>query len=223
MFMSRITLSPFASPADVARIAAQDAYADHRALWAFFPGETGSREFLFRRLDHHGRPAFLVVSPVEPLPPSPAWHVEVKPYHPQLGEGDLLAFSLRANPVIRRRTEDGRQRRDDVVMDAKRRFRDEHPGEPVPMADLVRSAGAAWLAARAERLGFAVDPEAIRCDGYRQHRLRRRGGLVQLSTLDLEGLLTVVDPDRMVRTLYSGIGPSKAFGCGLLLVRRVPT
>ena len=219
MFMSRITLSPAAGLRDLATAA--DAYADHRLIWSFFPREDPQRSFLFRRMEARGRPSFLVVSPEEPVSASPAWIVESKPYAPELRRDQRLAFSLRANPVIRRRTDDGRQRRDDVVMDAKKRFKEEHPGEPVPMTELIQDAGTAWLEARAERLGFVIDPRLVRCEGYRQHRLTRgRGKPVRFSSLDIEGLLTVTDPKRFAETLFSGIGPSKAFGCGLLLVRR---
>ncbi len=219
MFMSRITLSPLASLADIARVAAQDAYSDHRMVWAFFPGPGERREFLFRRLEQRERPAFLVVAPFEPVPPGPAWHVEVKPYDPAVAEGDVLAFSLRANPVVRRRDGNGRQVRHDVVMDAKARARDGGSEAP-PRPRLIQQAGSAWLAARAPQLGFELLPGALRCEGYRQHRLRRRGRTVTFSSLDMEGLLRVTDPGRFRQALFRGIGPSKAFGCGLLLVRR---
>ncbi len=221
MFMSRITLSPTASLRDLAAVAAADAYADHQLIWSFFPRDDPKRSFLFRKMEARGRPSFVVVSPEEPVSPSPAWLVESKPYTPRLREGQRLAFSLRANPVIRRRTDDGRQRRDDVVMDAKKRFKEAHPGEPAPMQRLIQEAGTAWLEARAQRLGFAIDPRLVRCEGYRQHRLTRgRGKPVRFSTVDMEGLLTVTDPERFAKTLVTGVGPSKAFGCGLLLVKR---
>ncbi len=219
MFMSRITLSPAAVLRDLA--AAADAYAEHRLIWSFFPREDRQRSFLFRRMETRGRPSFLVVSPEEPVPPSGAWIVESKPYAPKLRQGQRLVFSLRANPVVRRKTDEGRQRRDDVVMDAKKRFKEEHPGEMVPIQRLMQDAGAAWLEARAQRLGFVIDPRLVRCEGYRQHQLTRgHGKPVRFSSLDIEGLLTVTDPERFVKTLVTGIGPSKAFGCGMLLVRR---
>ncbi len=31
----------------------------------------------------------------------------------------------------------------------------------------------------------------------------------------------VIDPDRLTKALLEGVGHSKGFGCGLLLVRRV--
>jgi len=221
MFMSRITLSPLVAARDLATIAVADAYADHRLIWGFFPAEDAKRTFLFRRMEHRGRLAFLVVSPRQPVAPSSAWIVEAKVYDPRLAKGQVLAFSLRANPVVRRRTENGKQRRDDVAMDAKRRFKLERPDEPIAMGELIQEAGASWLAARAERLGFEIDHARLRCDGYRQHRIVRRGRKVSFSTVDFEGILRVADPGWFRRTLFQGIGPSKAFGCGLLLVRKM--
>jgi CRISPR system Cascade subunit CasE len=57
-------------------------------------------------------------------------------------------------------------------------------------------------------------------DGYRSWR-QRGGKGIALSTLDFEGHLTVANAEIFRTALFSGIGPAKAFGCGLLLVRRV--
>jgi len=43
------------------------------------------------------------------------------------------------------------------------------------------------------------------------------------STVDFQGILTVTDPELFRKALYEGLGKSKAFGCGLMLVRRVPS
>ncbi|MEA2080768.1 MAG: type I-E CRISPR-associated protein Cas6/Cse3/CasE [Pseudomonadota bacterium] len=45
------------------------------------------------------------------------------------------------------------------------------------------------------------------------------GKEINFSTLDYSGLLTVTDPELFKAALFQGIGPAKAFGCGLLLVR----
>lgn len=52
----------------------------------------------------------------------------------------------------------------------------------------------------------------------RVDRTAQRPGVV---TVTFEGVLNVIDPDRLVMLLENGIGPAKAFGCGLLLVRRL--
>jgi CRISPR system Cascade subunit CasE len=220
MYMSRITMSPTVGAADIARVASADVYADHRLLWSFFPWSVARREFLFRRIDGDRRPSFLVVSPNEPVSPGVAWAVESKPYEPELRVGDALRFSLRANPVVRRRTDDGRQARHDVVMDAKRRTSTGDSAERQSMSTLIGRSGHEWLEGRAGRLGFELARDGVVCTGYRQHRIRRRGNAITFSSVDFDGLLTVTEPAAFTEALLRGIGPSKAFGCGLLLVRR---
>ncbi|MFC6137800.1 type I-E CRISPR-associated protein Cas6/Cse3/CasE, partial [Streptomyces spororaveus] len=39
---------------------------------------------------------------------------------------------------------------------------------------------------------------------------------VTITTATYEGTLTVTDPFTLARTLLTGIGPAKAYGCGLL-------
>jgi CRISPR system Cascade subunit CasE len=39
--------------------------------------------------------------------------------------------------------------------------------------------------------------------------------------LDYKGVLCVTDTELFKTTLFNGIGRSKAFGCGLMMVRRV--
>jgi CRISPR system Cascade subunit CasE len=58
-------------------------------------------------------------------------------------------------------------------------------------------------------------------DGYIQHRFvkPKKKQMVQISTLDFTGLLTVTDPERFTTALFNGIGPAKGFGCGLMMVR----
>ncbi|MGL4892684.1 MAG: type I-E CRISPR-associated protein Cas6/Cse3/CasE, partial [Aeromonas veronii] len=57
---------------------------------------------------------------------------------------------------------------------------------------------------------------------YRQHALHKPGrrDAIRFSSVDYEGLLEVTDPGRLVETLAHGIGRAKAFGCGLLMLRR---
>jgi CRISPR system Cascade subunit CasE len=41
------------------------------------------------------------------------------------------------------------------------------------------------------------------------------------NSLDLSGEVEVTDAERFTQLLTIGIGPAKAFGCGLMLVRRI--
>jgi len=224
----------------VARTFPTTVHVDHQFLWRFFPTADGvARDFLFRRIEPAGserQPLFFCVSARPAVAPHPAWQVDVREYAPQVRAGDRLHFDLRVNPTQAHKR-DGRPVRDDVVMHAKKRIMAEHGAHrwaEVPAAgrpalyELAHKAVRGWLgdAGRpglAARHGFAVVDGEFRVNGYRQHRLPRGDGKkdITLSTVDLSGTLQVIDPGRFERALLGGIGHGKAFGCGLLLVRRI--
>ena len=59
-------------------------------------------------------------------------------------------------------------------------------------------------------------------DGYLRRRIVRESGpSVSFSTLDFEGALTVNDPDLFLASVRRGFGKAKAWGCGLMLIRRL--
>jgi CRISPR system Cascade subunit CasE len=45
---------------------------------------------------------------------------------------------------------------------------------------------------------------------------------VNLAVATFDGLLEVADADLLRRTLVSGLGPAKAYGCGLMTLARSP-
>jgi CRISPR system Cascade subunit CasE len=205
------------------------AYEQHQWLWRFLPAPPGSaRSFLFRRRDVAGLPRFYAVSAHEPQTPSPHWVVTSKPYAPALEAGDRLAFDLRANPVVTSRNGAGRPVRHDVVMHEKTRLLRERglarwadwtgPDRPA-LPDLIQRCGAAWLKERSQRLGIELHETALRVEGYQQHR--GKDGSLRLSTIDFGGTLQVVDAAALTRALFDGVGPAKAFGCGLMLIRPI--
>ncbi|RYD61629.1 MAG: type I-E CRISPR-associated protein Cas6/Cse3/CasE, partial [Verrucomicrobiaceae bacterium] len=48
----------------------------------------------------------------------------------------------------------------------------------------------------------------------------KRGGKLRFTSVDLTGQLTVTDPTAFQAMLLQGLGHAKAFGCGLMVVRR---
>ena len=215
-YFSRIELSDTSEArAFVARFGLEG-YGLHQALWRLFAAEAGApRDFLYRIIDQAERPAFYVVSARSPVMDLPIWRIQTRDYAPCLQTGDRLVFSLRANPTIKRApTLGARSVRHDVVMDARKK------GDALdPELGSYHQPGLAWLTPRAESAGFRV--EQTRIDGYRRHQLYKRGSAPMVfSTLDFEGVLTVADPGIFHNSLLTGLGPAKAFGCGLLLVRR---
>lgn len=191
-------------------------YRDHALIWRLFPGDGMPRDFVFRHLEDER--SFYVVSARPPVPNSDLFQVQTKPYAPLLECGEWVRFDLRANPTISVRREDGRSRRHDVLMHAKRSVPSDQRDQ---LAQVLETAGKGWLLARAEQWGLAVREDSVLQSGYRQQRLRRKGKGIEYSSLDYQGMAKVIDPDRLTKALLEGVGHSKGFGCGLLLVRRV--
>lgn len=207
------------------------AYAEHQWLWKFFPSnQDQQRDFIFRRYDQEVTPRFYIVSKREPVAFSDIWQVQSQPYAPQLSDGQHLSFQLRANPVVTKTNDKGKPQRHDVVIDAKKRFLLEHgltedatwrdlkrdEGKPL-LYDLTQQTCLDWLQSRSDRLGFSI--VAANVNAYQQHRADKRE--IRFSTVDFSGELIVTDHELFQHTLFHGIGHAKAFGCGLLLVKKL--
>ncbi len=243
MYFSLITPSPGAER-EAAMQWAKGPYGDHQWLWQFLKAEPGTeRDFLFRRRDGEGHmPGFYVVSARKPQSFSDAWQVQSRDYDPQLREGQYLTFELKANPVVAHKV-NGISRRADVVMHEKKRlltarglkrwsaWLDTDEAKPA-LYELVQAKCLDWLERRAEQSGFRLltrelhdhkhgihVEKSVRIDGYTQHQNTRKG--IRFSTVDFMGELEITDALAFRKTLLNGIGHSKAFGCGLLLVRRL--
>lgn len=222
MFLSRLTLRPDAGRSRGFWTLGSDGYSFHQAVWRLFGDhEERRRDFLYRLGQQGLQTEVLTLSKREPADPDGLWRVETRRFSPALAAGDRLSFQLRANPTVTRKNDAGKAQRHDVIMDRKQRLKAE--GIPQkqwpPAAELIQQEGTAWLERRAERLG--VELVAVRADGYLQHTLKPPGRReIHLSTCDLQGHLTVADPERLLTALRGGIGPAKGFGCGLMLLKR---
>ncbi len=223
MYISRIRVKRGPELFRLTRSEIRDSlYAGHQLLWKVFPKDAeAERDFLFRQENREGMPCFFVVSERRPTNDE-LFQIETKDYSPQLEVGQRLAFSLTANPVIARKTDGKRYSvKHDVWMDAKREAKIMGLPDEERIAhceDRTRQ----WLVTRAEPLGFSIEDQQISVDGYFQHQFyRRKGRPIRFSSINYDGILMVTDPERLLRTLFEGIGRSRAFGCGLMLVRRI--
>jgi len=213
MHMSRLIYKP---------AMARSLYDVHQELWRVF-GDKPERErdFVYREMEPG---SFLAVSARPPQPNASLWSVQVKEYDPKLRQGERLHFSLRANPVRKTRDDKRRQVRHDVVQDLFKRL--EAAGQTrkdtPDRFNLAQEAVASWLAARASRMGMELENDGLVVEAYDRHVFQKpKGGRpVVVSVLDVRGFGTVTDPDALRAALFGGVGPAKAFGCGLLLVRR---
>ncbi|MBL9054689.1 MAG: type I-E CRISPR-associated protein Cas6/Cse3/CasE [Rhodobacteraceae bacterium] len=188
--------------------------AHHRLLWAAFAdSDNRRRDFLWRE-ERAGE--FLTLSARPPVAGELFDAPQVKEFAPVLSPGDRLSFALHAN-ATRDRKALGRV---DVVMDALHGLpQQERAAQRMAVA---QRAAAEWLA----RLGGAGGFDLIRVNvndysvmTLPGHRGPRKGQ-PQFGILDLTGTLEVADPAAFLARVAAGFGRARAFGCGLMLIRR---
>jgi CRISPR system Cascade subunit CasE len=239
-WLTRLRLKRDVPAAALARVLLPDDPSErcqtaHRLLWTLFADDPDRRrDFLWREerpgRGSSGRGGFLVLSEREPVDAHGLFDMDPpKAWAPVLADGDRLAFSLRANPVVTRKGEGGRSKRHDVVMDQLRAIpKSERAGA---RDGAMREAGRAWLDGQATRHGFAVVVETdehteetkqlLRIDGYEQLQVARpRDKPARISVLEFDGVLEVKEPALFIDALHRGFGKAKAWGCGLMLIRR---
>ncbi len=209
----------------------------HRLMWSAVPDDVRWRHdranparnngsaFLWREAEP-GR-KFYLLGP-RPVDDSPFFRIETRPYAPHFAAGDRLTFDLRVNATVARKGNadgQGRSKRSDIAMD--RMLADEAAalaaGQDIQARaqrrmQAAESAIGRWLANIGARDGFAL--RAARLDAYRVERLPRRGRNAEIGVFDVRGALEIVDGAMFLRRVLAGFGRAKAFGCGLMLLRR---
>lgn len=217
--LTKATLAPAAH--NIGALLAETSSVDggHRLLWTLFPSDREARkkrDFLFRKVDDR---TYYIVSPTTPVDMHRLWRLGPKPYAPKPMAGERYSFILRANPAISISQGNRQSIRADAVMHAKRTAK--RDGKPWGR-DEEAEAALAWLYKRDEAIGVRFDRENCHTLNYVQATLPHKNGeSVEFSTVDYEGAFEVTDAGRLMTALFNGIGKAKAFGCGLMLIRRL--
>lgn len=224
----------------------------HRILWMLFQdrAENDVRDFLWRE-EKPGQ--YLVLSQRPPEDGNHLFDIDTKNFAPNLHPGDRLAFNLRANPVITKKTDEARKKgkfdkkgrsrgqRCDIVMDSlhdlPQRLKDDRRGESErAKARDARTEVVArsWIDAQGARHGFklvlnpgedkpyldASNYETIQIPRRKDGQLVRRAQFAKFGVIDFAGMIEVTDPGLFLAQLGKGFGKAKAFGCGLMLIKR---
>lgn len=201
MYLSKIMISG---------AACRNPYEIHRALWKLFPSvPDADRDFLFR-VERAGQQSaeVLMQSLREPIAATirEARLLASKAYPLSLGEGQRLRFKLLANPVKTINDEGGRVKADGEIKKCR-----------VP---LIRDEDLqAWLV---RKLAGVVSIEAVEVEKglplhFRKGKERRAG---KIQPVCFQGVLTVSDQTELENLVKRGIGPGKAFGCGMMSLAR---
>lgn len=130
---------------------------------------------------------------------------DIDPMLAALQPGQTLRFLLRANATRKINTKTN-------VVGVRRN------GQRVPLRSQEKALE--WLIRHGEAAGYTLvdGPGAPAVDIRSEAPGRGRRGVsaVTIEATRYEGLFTVNDPEKLATTVRSGIGPAKAFGCGLL-------
>jgi CRISPR system Cascade subunit CasE len=218
VYLSKASFRPGTSLDSIAPILFPEngnrAGASHRMVWSLFTDGTPQTRvevpFLFREEKER---SFIIVSDTEPTE-NAFLSVQSKCLDDvTFRKGQKLAFTLRANAMVSVGKPDGkgRTRRESVLT---RLHRENPNASPEDEQDAV----AAWL----RRVGdgiFVLNGMVLvgEMRGPMEYKYQRR----ELHIVEIEGVLTVADPQRFKEKLLSGYGRAKAFGCGLMMVKKV--
>lgn len=223
MYLSRLILNPRSRQV---RNELADPYEMHRTVCKGFPDanyKDNEPSGILFRVDLHPRtriPTLLVQSSQTPDwnflltekkgyllddsdLPLDVENPSIKELNLQLREGQALAFRLRANPTVKKDREGKSQGR---------------------RVGLVREEDQTkWLERKFEAAGAALVSVNIINEQTARGKMfieKEREKRISLLSIQFNGVLQVKDPDRLLRTIYSGFGSAKGLGFGLLSLAR---
>lgn len=164
-------------------------------------------------------------------PTTATWQTrDYQPVLDRLAPGQRYGFRLTANPTRSTRVHEGKRsqrvghvtaeqqlgwflgRANDwgITVDADSSASEGAGGEAAPGAG-AESGGDALT----EGVAPAGEP-SVRIVARSVDTFRRQDAKVTIARATFEGVLTVVDPEALRAAITTGIGPAKAYGCGLL-------
>lgn len=187
---------------------AKNPYEQHRALWKLFPDRySESRFFLYRVEQWHKTlgAEIIMQSLYQPEPSDDVGMIASRKFLFSLQNGQLLRFRIRANPVkaIKDKTKGSVVKNEKTFMRSVR----------VPLINEEQQFE--WLkrklsnAARIESIMAQQEPPL-------NFRKAKEGHNGKIQPVLFDGTITVTDPQALVELIQIGIGPAKAFGCGML-------
>lgn len=199
MYLSKVWLAPKQL---------DNAWQWHRAIWTLFPGierkenESSPFRFLVEDLELSKGAQLLMLSSIEPqLLSDRAKILAKKEYSPILAEGLKLGFTLCANvtKVIHEQGEKGRRIRVPLIQEEQQQV---------------------WLDRKLDGIA-KVDWSGTQIRPLKPLYFLRGKQPGKIVPVQYEGQLQVQAPEKFMAVLQKGLGPAKAFGCGLMLIRRL--
>lgn len=218
MYFSRLTLND----KNLFNQLRGNSYSEHQILWPLFEADPkAQRDFLYHKIENACQLQYYMLSTRKPEVSSPAWHVEgPKLYNPFIQKGQKFSFLLRANPSVALSRS---KKRIDVVSyeKIKIKYKTLPRAQKPSLYQLVQKSCIHWLEKRAPQNGFDFEHDKVQAEAYTKHTARKHSNPIFYYTVDFSGQLQVTDVEVFKKTLLQGLGRGRAFGCGLLLIKRV--
>lgn len=192
-------------------------YLLHKKIWQLFPDKADEeRPFLFRventrqKCTQH----ILLQSTCEPQATSDELLLLKNPKEENpkkinlhgMKSGSSYRFMLCANPTKRIKDKDGKTANQGKVR--------------VPIIDEIETV--AWLKRQFDgmaEIGSVALTQKNLINFHKKKKGQDHFGKIQIVTF--YGILTVTDSELLVSKMINGIGPAKAFGCGLLTLAKI--
>jgi CRISPR system Cascade subunit CasE len=189
-------------------------YQIHQDLWALFPDQDDKlRTFLFRVEQQQAGVGASILMQSEIAPSAGNEHVNLlatRDFPLAIIKNQRLRFLLVANPVKTIKDQQERKNKKGVVKSNR-----------VPLINEDDRQN--WLERKLQPWA-QLDSLIIRpCPPlyfYKKDQQSSKGYGGKIVPVAFEGVLTVQEPDAFIERVKNGIGPAKAFGCGLLSVAR---
>lgn len=194
-----------------------------------------------------GLPLFYIVSHRKPFDTTDVFRIETKEYSPLLENGMRLQFDLRVNPTIQEKVARKNvdewinnrrklgfkekpptklRRYHDVLMQAKMKAKKDGVTDTIKLNEIIQTAAIEWINSAGVNSGFSIEKDGgeyqLVVSAYQQQVIRKNSRQsIQFSSIEYNGILKITDAGKFKNALFNGIGRSKAFGCGLMLVKKV--
>lgn len=199
MYLSRVLLTG---------ASCRNPYEIHKVLWKLFPENAqAERDFLFHmeKSDRTGAVILMQSARKPEIFCNEAKILGCKEYQLALQKDQQLRFLLVANPVKTINDENGRTTNTGDLKKCR-----------VPLIHDEEQRD--WLS---RKLKPGAVPGELFIDPRHPLYFRKSGMAGKIKPVVFQGILKVAEPEALVQSIQNGIGPAKAFGCGLMLVKRV--
>lgn len=177
----------------------------HRMITGLFGTDRRSSQILYRTQLVQNRLRIYLYAQNPAEDPGGRYELQqrdVTPWLDSMAQGQLWSFDLVASPSKKVGAEGRKNSQRRVLRDPTERQ--------------------AWLERKAEQSGFAIvyaeELEQLHVSG-RHHA--DKGGVMYHDAYHYQGTLRITDADAFRKALQSGIGSGKAYGFGMLMVKRL--